>query len=81
MEISKTENQYIIFNLFSLKLYYNIPHVFKLIFVEFCHSLICYFDVIVTCEDTKLHKPHPEPCLETARRLNVQPEKCLVFED
>lgn len=40
-----------------------------------------YFDVFITAEDVKRHKPHPDPFLEAARRLNVNPEVCLVFED
>ncbi len=39
------------------------------------------FDVIVGAEDYAHPKPDPEPFLTAARRLNVSPEKCLVFED
>jgi HAD superfamily hydrolase (TIGR01509 family) len=39
------------------------------------------FDAIVGCEDYEKGKPAPDPFLEAARRLNVPPEKCLVFED
>ena len=39
------------------------------------------FDAIVTSEDYLRGKPHPDPFLEAARRLNVIPERCLVFED
>ena len=39
------------------------------------------FDAIVTSEDYSRGKPHPDPFLEAARRLNVAPEHCLVFED
>ena len=39
------------------------------------------FDAIVTSEDYLRGKPHPDPFLEAARRLNVVPERCLVFED
>jgi HAD superfamily hydrolase (TIGR01509 family) len=37
--------------------------------------------VIVTAEDTVHGKPHPDPFLEAARRLAVDPVRCLVFED
>ncbi|MEO6742377.1 MAG: HAD family phosphatase [Chthoniobacteraceae bacterium] len=39
------------------------------------------FDAIVCSEDYSRGKPHPDPFLEAARRLNVAPERCLVFED
>lgn len=39
------------------------------------------FDTIVCSEDYLRGKPHPDPFLEAARRLGVQAEKCLVFED
>ncbi len=39
------------------------------------------FAAIVTSEDYLRGKPHPDPFLEAARRLNVVPERCLVFED
>lgn len=44
-------------------------------------GLADWFDAIVTKEDTERHKPHPDVFLEAARRMNVPPEKCLVFED
>lgn len=39
------------------------------------------FNAIVGAEDYAHGKPAPDPFLEAARRLNVVPEKCLVFED
>ena len=39
------------------------------------------FDTIVTSEDYTRGKPHPDPFLEAARRLEVAPARCLVFED
>jgi len=44
-------------------------------------DLMEYFDVIVGAEDVERGKPHPDPFLEAARRLNVEPSLCLVFED
>jgi len=40
-----------------------------------------FFQVLVAAEDVKKHKPDPEPFLETAKRLGVKPEECVVFED
>jgi len=40
-----------------------------------------WFETIVCAEDYQRGKPAPDPYLEAARRLNVAPERCLVFED
>jgi beta-phosphoglucomutase family hydrolase len=39
------------------------------------------FDVLVCAGDYKNAKPDPEPFLLAAKRLNVPPSSCLVFED
>ena len=39
------------------------------------------FDAVVCAEDYARGKPHPDPFLEAARRLNVPPGDCVVFED
>ena len=39
------------------------------------------FETVVTCEDVIRHKPAPDIFLEAARRLQVQPELCLAYED
>ncbi len=44
-------------------------------------DLLKYFDVIVTSDDVTRHKPEPDTFLECARRMDVPPEKCIVFED
>jgi sugar-phosphatase len=36
---------------------------------------------LVTAADVQRGKPHPDPFLTAAARLNVAPERCLVFED
>ncbi len=37
--------------------------------------------VLVTASDTTIGKPAPDPYLEAARRLGVDPAECLVVED
>ena len=37
--------------------------------------------VIVTADDVVNGKPHPEPFLQAARLLDVDPRRCLVVED
>jgi HAD superfamily hydrolase (TIGR01509 family) len=44
-------------------------------------GLIPLFDAVVTSEDYVNGKPAPDPYLEAARRLGVDPAGCLVFED
>lgn len=44
-------------------------------------GIVELFNTIVTSEDYLRGKPHPDPFLEAARRLDVVPERCLVFED
>lgn len=40
-----------------------------------------YFDTVVTIEDVQNGKPAPDPYLEAARRLNVDPKNCIAYED
>jgi beta-phosphoglucomutase family hydrolase len=40
-----------------------------------------YFKVIVSGDDVKQGKPSPDIFLCAAKKLNVEPEKCIVFED
>jgi HAD superfamily hydrolase (TIGR01509 family) len=39
------------------------------------------FPVVVTADDVEHGKPAPDMFLLAARLMNVQPERCLVFED
>ena len=39
------------------------------------------FDTVVTGDQVRLGKPHPEPYLEAARRLGVDPARCVAVED
>ncbi|WP_446750547.1 HAD family hydrolase [Streptomyces sp. WZ-12] len=36
---------------------------------------------LVTVDDITEHKPHPEPFLTAARLLDVDPARCVAFED
>jgi HAD superfamily hydrolase (TIGR01509 family) len=38
-------------------------------------------EVLICAGDTDLGKPHPDPFLEAAELLGVDPARCLVFED
>jgi len=40
-----------------------------------------YFVAIVAAEDVDNHKPEPDTFLRCAELMNVNPSKCLVFED
>ncbi|HRE73073.1 MAG TPA: hexitol phosphatase HxpB [Flavobacteriales bacterium] len=40
-----------------------------------------YFSIIHSAEEEEHGKPHPAIFLSTAKRLNVYPTECLVFED
>ncbi len=45
------------------------------------HNLREFFDVIITWEDQKNPKPHPEGVLKAMELLNVQPEDCIFVGD
>lgn len=40
-----------------------------------------YFDIIITADDVENHKPEPDTFLLCAKRMNVSPKYCEVFED
>jgi HAD superfamily hydrolase (TIGR01509 family) len=44
-------------------------------------NIIQYFDLIVSNEDVKNSKPHPEMYWKTMSKLDVLPEECLIVED
>lgn len=48
--------------------------------LKFLH-IINLLDTITTAEDVENHKPNPDVFLETAKKLNVNPDDCLVIED
>lgn len=45
------------------------------------HNIFEYLQCIITSCEVKKGKPEPDVYLEAARRLGVEPENCLVFED
>ena len=45
------------------------------------NGILDYFQTITTACEVPRGKAYPDVFLETARRLHVSPEKCLVFED
>lgn len=45
------------------------------------HGLQDDFDAIVTADEVPEGKPNPQIYLEAAKRIGVEPAKCLVFED
>lgn len=45
------------------------------------HGIDRYFDLVVASGDYARSKPHPDPYLEAARRLGVDPTVCTVIED
>lgn len=42
---------------------------------------LCLFDCVVSGDSVKMGKPHPEPFLLAAQRLNVPPGRCFVIEN
>ncbi len=48
--------------------------------MELC-GIVSHFDVIVTPEDVREPKPHPEPVLFALDRLGVRPEEALFVGD
>ncbi|MFW5754991.1 MAG: HAD family hydrolase [Tangfeifania sp.] len=44
-------------------------------------ELADYFDILVSSEDVKNTKPHPETFLKCAEKMKVDPKYCQVFED
>ena len=50
---------------------------------QVCHKLNIMeaFQVLQTAEECIHGKPHPDPYLTTAKRLNILPSRCVVIED
>ncbi len=44
-------------------------------------GILDWFEALVTVDDVAHGKPAPDTFLEAARRINIAPESCHVFED
>ena len=44
-------------------------------------DIASYFNAIVSADDVKAHKPHPETFLRCAELIQANPSRCIVFED
>ena len=55
------------------------PQIIKAVFNRL--SIAHYFDVVCSADDEVYGKPHPAVYLKVAKKLAVQPIKCLVLED
>ena len=44
-------------------------------------DFIHYFKLIIAMEDTKTHKPHPEPLLKACNQLNIKPNETVYIGD
>lgn len=44
-------------------------------------DLLQRFNAVVANADVQRHKPHPDPYLEAARRIGIDPTRCLALED
>jgi len=52
--------------------------------VELMHrdnGLLGHFEVIITEDDIRQPKPHPEPYMKAIERLGLDPDRCLAVED
>ena len=49
--------------------------------VEYMLNDLGHFDVVICGDDINHTKPHPEPYLTAAVRLNVSPMNCVAIED
>lgn len=55
------------------------PEHFEIIHAQ--TDLMQYFEFALRGGDYARHKPHPDPYLDAATRLGVDPSRCLVVED
>ena len=53
----------------------------KLELMHGANGLLDRFEVIITDDEVKNPKPHPEPYLKALESLGIEPEQCLAVED
>lgn len=73
--LAKAKNQGIKMAIGSAAIPFNIDFVLDGLHIKH------YFDTIVSANDVKVSKPHPETFTNAAAALGVNPEDCVVFED
>lgn len=44
-------------------------------------DLSAYFDLVLSSDEVRFPKPHPDIYLEAASQLHVEPRACIVYED
>lgn len=73
--LEKTKEQNVKMAIASAAIPFNIDFVLDNLHVRH------YFDAVISADDVKTSKPHPETFLKAAEALGVDPKDCLVFED
>jgi beta-phosphoglucomutase family hydrolase len=73
--LEKAESHHIRMGIGSAAIPFNIDFVLDNL------SIRHYFGVIVSADDVRISKPHPETFLQAAESLGVSPDACIVFED
>jgi beta-phosphoglucomutase family hydrolase len=73
--LEKADSHYIRMAIGSAAIPFNIDFVLDNLAIRH------YFGVIVSADNVRISKPHPETFLRAAEGLGVSPDACIVFED
>jgi beta-phosphoglucomutase family hydrolase len=73
--LERAERHHIMMGIGSAAIPFNIDFVLDNLAIRH------YFGVIVSADDVRISKPHPETFLRAAGGLGVSPDACIVFED
>jgi len=73
--LEKADHHHIMMGIGSAAIPFNIDFVLDNLAIRH------YFGVIVSADDVRISKPHPETFLRAAEGLGVPPDACIVFED